>query len=144
MPEPTLETEFLFDIKADLKPPVATGAGPLGQRMIFDVTGGWFEGPKLKGEVLPSGGDWLRVRSDNVMELDVRATMKTDDGAIIYVSYTGLLKLPPPTYFRTTPRLYTGDERYAWLNDIICVAIGNPEHLNVGQNQVGYRVFQVL
>lgn len=133
-----------MDIKADLKPPVATGAGPLGQRMIFDFTGGWFEGPKLKGEVLPSGGDWLRVRSDNVMELDVRATMKTDDGAIIYVSYTGILKLQPEAYFRTTPRLYTGDERYAWLNDIICVAIGNPAHLNVGQNQVGYRVFQVL
>jgi Protein of unknown function (DUF3237) len=89
-------------------------------------------------------GDWLQVRGDGVFELDVRATLKTHDDAIIYLRYAGVVKMQPDMYFRTTPRLYTGDERYSWLNDLVCVAMGNPEHLEVGQNQVGYRVFRVL
>ncbi|MEX2237131.1 MAG: DUF3237 domain-containing protein [Dehalococcoidia bacterium] len=157
--EPELHTEFLLDLVVDIKPPVSTGAGPLGNRLIFDATGGSFEGPKLKGELLPSGGDWLLMRPDGVMELDVRCTLKTDDGALIFAHYRGVLKAEPAIlarfagddppgpdefYFRTTPRFETGDERYAWLNSVVCVGIGRPAHIPNKPNQATYRVFQIL
>ena len=90
-----LRSEFLFEIRADLAEPEHIGDTPHGDRQIYYVTDGTFEGPKLKGKVRPGGGDWLVSRSDGVDELDVRATMETDDGALIYVSYRGLIHIPP-------------------------------------------------
>jgi hypothetical protein len=49
--------------------------------------GGSFEGPRLPGELMPEGEGWLLVRSDGVLEQDVRITLKTDDEAFIYVHY---------------------------------------------------------
>jgi hypothetical protein len=87
--EPQLE--FLYEISAYLESPIAIGENPHGNRQIVPVTGGSFEGPRLKGKVLPGGGDWLLVRPDGVGELDVRATLQTDDGAFIYVTYRGYI-----------------------------------------------------
>jgi hypothetical protein len=78
---------------ATLKPPVVVGNGPYGMRMIYDVTGGEVTGPRLRGRVLPSGADWILVGTDGVGRLDVRATIETHDGANLYVSYTGILKM---------------------------------------------------
>ena len=83
--------EFLYEISAYLESPIAIGENPHGNRQIVPVTGGSFEGPRLKGKVLPGGGDWLLVRPDGVGELDVRATLQTDDGAFIYVTYRGYI-----------------------------------------------------
>jgi hypothetical protein len=89
MQEPRLE--FLYEIQVDLEAPQAVGRGPHGVRNIFYVRSGRFQGPRLRGEVLPGGGDWFLVRPDDVGELDVRITLRTDDGALIYVTYRGLL-----------------------------------------------------
>jgi hypothetical protein len=70
----TPRLEYLMRYRADLKPPVEVGAVPSGNRRIFDVTGGSFEGPRLRGKILPSGADWLLLGSDGVGRLDVRAT----------------------------------------------------------------------
>jgi Protein of unknown function (DUF3237) len=157
--ELTLNSKFLMDYVADLQPPRDLGGTPHGGRQIYNVTGGWFEGPSLKGKILPEGADWLMIRPDGVLELDVRATLETDDGALLYVTYYGLLKAAPEVlarfgsddppkasefYFRTCPRIETGDPRYQWLNEAVCVSIGNPEHIRIKQNQVAYRVFQIL
>jgi hypothetical protein len=146
--------EYLATYRADLKAPVEIGAGPNGTRMIFDVTGGSLEGPKLKGKLLPSGGDWLLIGSDGVGTLDVRGTLETDDGARIYVQYYGRLVMNEKvtqvlasgggteygdTYFMTQPRFETGDERYAWLNSVVAVAEGRAL-----PNAVEYRVYQVV
>ena len=64
-----LKLEPLMVMRAQLKDPVAVGSGPYGNRQIYDVTGGSFEGPRLKGKVLPSGGDWLLLGSDGVGRL---------------------------------------------------------------------------
>ena len=145
--------EYLMTFKADLKPPVEVGDGPLGTRQIYDVTGGSFEGPRLKGRVLASGGDWLLMGSDGVGRLDVRAALETHDGARIYVQYYGVL-VPNEavakalagggetqygdTYFMTQPRFETGDPNYAWLNSVVAVAEGRAL-----SSAVEYRVYQV-
>jgi hypothetical protein len=139
--------------RADLKPPVNLGQGPLGARQIYDVTGGTFEGPRLRGKILPSGADWLLAGPDGIGRLDVRATFETDDGALIYLQYFGVLDFGPvadklasggdidygETYFMTAPRFETGDERYAWLNRIVAVGEGRG-----GAGSVEYRVYQVV
>ena len=130
-----MKLEFLMEITAELQRPVRNaGDGPYGTRYLFLVTGGSFEGPRLKGKVWAGGGDWALRGPDGVGRLDVRVTFETDDGALIYVQYYGVnrpdedrpVAQPGATseygdaYFMTAPRFETGDERYAWLNDLVC------------------------
>ena len=70
-----------------LGPAQEVGKGPHGVRRILPLTGGKIEGPKIKGEVLAFGADWVLIRPDGVIELDVRATIKTDDGGLVYARY---------------------------------------------------------
>ena len=149
----TLETEFLFDVEADLEAPLAVGATPVGGRTIFPVKGGRFEGPRLRGEVVPGGADWFVMRPNGAGELDVRITLRTDDSALLYLTYRGVLDAKPEVmgrvfagedvdpgeyYFRTTPRFETGSEKYAWLNSLVCVGVGK-----AAPGKVAYRVFAV-
>lgn len=99
--------------------------GPVarGTRSVVPVTGGEFEGARLRGKVLPGGGDWLLLRSDDVLELDLRITLETDDHALIYMTFQGLRHDP---YFRTFPRFETSTEKYAFLNRMIAIGIGEP------------------
>lgn len=103
MPEP--RSEFIFRLELELGPTIDIGDVPIGHRLIGPIAGGSFagpglsgnsgvRGPALKGEVLPGGGDWLFVRADGVLELDVRTTLRTADGALIYMPYTGLVAVP--------------------------------------------------
>ena len=110
-----------------------------GTRSVVPVTGGDFEGAQLRGKVLPGGGDWLLLRSDGVLELDLRITLETDDHALIYMTFQGLRHGPPDAiaalgrgeivdpasyYFRTLPRFETSSEKYAFLNRIITIGFG--------------------
>lgn len=145
--------EPLLTFRAELGDAAQVGAVPSGNRQIFDVAGGRFEGPRLEGRVLPSGGDWILIGNDGIGRLDVRATLETSDGARIYVQYFGVLRFEPSvmaavaageetafgdTYFMTTPRFETGDERYAWLNAVVAVGQGR-----MLPGAVEYRVFEV-
>ena len=149
-----LKTEFLFEASIDLEEPQDVGATPHGNRQIYNVKGGTFEGPKLKGEVLPGGADWLLLRPDGAGELDVRATLRTDDGHLIYTYYRGIFRASPEVmqrvlqgetvdpseyYFRSTPVYETASEKYGWLNQIVAVAT-----YRLAPNWVGYRVYAVL
>jgi hypothetical protein len=137
-----ITTEHLFDIVVDLEERLDIGIGPYGRRMLFAAAGGRFDGPSLRGEVLPRGGDWTLFRPDGAMALDVRLTLRTHDGGLVHLTYGGRWVVPPALravvadpaaryqvdparyYFRTNPLFETGDERYAWLNDIVCVGYG--------------------
>jgi hypothetical protein len=149
-----LKTELLYEVSVDLEQPQNVGATPHGNRQIFYVKGGTFEGPKLKGEVLPGGGDWFMFRPDGAGELDVRATVRTDDGHLIYTYYRGIIDATPEVlqrvaagetvdpaeyYFRTAPCFETASEKYGWLNRIVAVGVGR-----VKPNWVGYTVYAVL
>src|SRR5947209_18774324 len=80
----SLPVEHLFTITANTTAPTVIPNGPQGGRVIVGVTGGTFEGPRLKGTVADSpGGDWLTARTDGSFRLDVRVILKTHDGAAI-------------------------------------------------------------
>jgi hypothetical protein len=129
----------LFRAEITLGPPQELGAAPLGARRIIPITGGRFRGERLAGRVLAGGADWQVVRGDGVADLDARYTLETSDGALIYVRNRGYRHGPRQVlerlaagedvdaglyYMRTTPLFETGDERYAWLNRMVCVATG--------------------
>ncbi|RMF24760.1 MAG: DUF3237 domain-containing protein [Deltaproteobacteria bacterium] len=142
----------LFEMSVDLAAPEIIGPVPEGVRMNLYVTGGWFRGERISGKVLPVGGDWLTLRADGVGQLDVRATVETDDGALVYTWYSGLLYLGeeqrralergemPGGPFRlvTAPMYRTADSRYAWLNQVMAVGRGWSDG-----STVEYRVFAV-
>jgi hypothetical protein len=152
-----LRTEHLFDITVELNAPLDIGEGPYGRRTLFGAAGGSFTGPKLRGEVLPGGGDWALFRPDGVMSLDVRLTLRTDDDALLHMTYLGRWVISPEVrqdmaeratrhlvdparyYFRTAVLFETGAPKYAWLNDIVCVGSGHV--IGVG---VAYQVSHVL
>jgi hypothetical protein len=102
------------------------GAGPHGTRVTFPITGGSFEGDRLRGKVLPGGADWTVKRLDGVVELDLRITMHTDDGALIYMTFEGIRDdgAPGSPYFRTVPRFETAEPKYSFLNRLLAVGIG--------------------
>jgi hypothetical protein len=116
------------------------GAVPHGTRVTAPIASGQFEGPRLRGMVLPGGGDWTILRADGVLELDLRITLETDDGALIHMTSFGLRHGPseviaalargervdPSTYyFRTTPRFETEHPKYAFLNHLLAVSSGD-------------------
>lgn len=150
-----LKSQLLFVLDAHLDPPQMIADTPAGGRKIIIVKGGTFEGPRLKGKILPTGGaDWALTRNDGSLLLDVRLTLETDDAALIHMCYRGvrfgpkdvLARLakgetvsPSEYYFRTTPYFETGSERYAWLNNVVCVGVG--ERRGTGPR---YTVFEIL
>ena len=129
----------LMTVKIIAAPSQKLGAVPYGVRSFVPVTGGDFEGARLRGRILPGGGDWLLLRSDGVLELDLRITLETDDHALIYMTFQGLRHGPPEVitalsrgevvdparyYFRTVPRFETSVEAYAFLNRIVTIGVG--------------------
>jgi hypothetical protein len=132
-------TELLMRLTADLAPPQEIGVTPLGNRRIYYVTRGTFTGPRLRGEVLPGGGDWVLTDKDGVSRLDVRITLRCDDASLIFVSYRGIVDIAPDVrariakgedvspdlyYFRISPVFETGSAKLAWLNRMIAIGVG--------------------
>ena len=151
-----VKTEFLFDLTADLdqEGTIDVGTTPHGTRRIVYVKGGTFEGPKMKGVVLPGGGDWYTTRADGTGVVDARVVLRTDDDHIIYCWYRGINVTPPEVrermgkgeivdpseyYFRTTPVFETASEKYGWLNRIVAVGIGRFTPAGVA-----YKVYAIL
>lgn len=135
-----LKTEFLFRITLSVGAPQMVGATRSGELRIVPVTGGSAEGPRFKGEVLPgSAADWLRVDADGTAHMDVRLTLKSESGGVVYMHYTGIrtgapevLKRlnageavdPSEYYFRTAVRFETGAPELAWMNRVIAIGVG--------------------
>lgn len=133
-----LESEYLCSLVVELGEVQEIGSGPHGMRRIVPLTGGKIEGPKIKGEVLPFGADWVLIRPDGVFQLDVRATIRTDDDELVYATYGGVVD-SSRDYFRTIHTFETGAEKYSWLNKIVCVGIG--KRVN---GEVEYEIYQIL
>jgi len=143
-----LMTELLFEITVTMEPPQVVGPTPNGDRRVRLITGGSFAGPKLQGEVLPGGGDWLLLRPDGARTLDVRLTLRTEEGQLIYVVSRGILHISPESYqrlaeggevdpaeyyFRTTPLFETASESLDWLNRVVAVTRGRMTKTTVVQ-----------
>lgn len=138
MQQPQLE--FAFRISVDLTGGVQEiGETGKGIRKVVPITGGTFEGPNIKGNVVPGGYDWQLVRTDGVVEIDARYLLQTDDGDLITLTNTGLRHGPPEVmqrlakgeevdaseyYFRSIPIFETGNAKYNWLNSSVFMATG--------------------
>jgi len=132
--------EHVVSYWARLEPPQVIGPTPEGLRAVFPVADGAVTGPGFRGRVLRGGGDWLTVRPDGVQLLDVRATVETDDGVLVSVEYTGVGDLgedgyerflrgdlPPTIRLRAAARFHAADPRYAWLNRLHCLLVGEAD-----------------
>ena len=149
-----MDSRLLMTLAVKVEDTQKIGAVPHGTRVTAPVPSGTFEGPRLRGAVLPGGGDWTVLRSDGVLELDLRLTLATDDGALIYMTSFGLRHGPPEVlaalsrgervdpaayYFRTTPRFSTASADYAFLNRMLAIAEGDRR-----ADQVIYTVHELL
>ncbi|MBP6818864.1 DUF3237 domain-containing protein [Ferrovibrio sp. MS7] len=153
MDQEMLAARLLFEARLNVGKPRDIGDTPLGRRRIAPVEGGIFKGPRLSGRFL-DGADWLLRRPDGVTRMDVRTTLETDDGALIYLQYQGMRAGPAEVlaridrgevvdakdyYMRIVLSFETGAPQYAWLNAILAVGYGD--------RQPGgpiYRVFELL
>lgn len=137
MSETTLPVEHLFTITAQTDRPSVVQGGPRGTKALIHVTGGSFEGPRLKGTVAGPSGDWVTVAPNGAMHLDVRMLLTTQDDVPILMTYLGVgVTTDEGLRIRTAPRFEVGDERYSWLNDIQAVATGT-----TGKGSVTYEVY---
>lgn len=148
------ELEFAFEVRAEVADPTVIGQVPAGLRRIIDIVGGTFEGPRLKGRLLPGGADWQLIAEDGFTDVDARYTLETDDGHLIYVTNIGIRHAPPDVirrlnagevvdqsqiYFRAVPKFETAAPELEWLMRSIFVATGERY-----PNGVIIRFFRVL
>ena len=134
---PTLT--FAFEVRVKVAPPTEVGQVFAGRRRIVQILSGTFEGPRLKGKVVPGGADWQLIQADGFSQLDTRYTLETDKGQIIYVQNKGVRDAPADVmkrllageqvdpkqvYFRTVPVFETSAPELQWLVRSIFVATG--------------------
>jgi hypothetical protein len=150
-----LRSRSLFVITMKLPPTLELGDTPAGQRRVFTVSGGTFVGDRLRGEVLTeASSDLLLVRADGSSQQDVRLLLRTDDGGLILMTYRGVRHasaevnariargetvMPSEYYLRTAPFFETSSPKYAWLNRVVSIAIGERT-----PDGVTYDVFEIL
>ena len=135
----TIENRPLFTLEAEVSAPQTTPEGPYGERRFIPVTGGKFSGDRISGVMLPGGADCQLVRSDDVVEMDVRCTLNTDDEVIILMKTFGLRHGSAEVfarmakgdkvdrseyYFRELVTFEAPKGKYDWLNRLIAVGIG--------------------
>jgi hypothetical protein len=137
----SLELIPLCIVDATLSDPIYVGDSPSGHQLIVELSNGVFQGERLNGKSLGvAGADWITI-SGSVGTLDVRTTMETDDGAIIFVQYRGRTEIgasPGSSPLYVAPLFETGDDRYAWINVIQCVGKGIAEG-----NELHYEWFEI-
>ena len=149
-----IRTNHLFALLLKISETQNLGGTPLGARRVAVVEGGTFEGSRLRGTVLQGGTDWILGRTDGALQLDVRLTLKTDDGELIGMTYRGVRHGPAEVierlnrgdtvdaseyYFRTAPFFETASAKYGWLNRVVAIATGHRPPAGLL-----YEVFEVL
>jgi hypothetical protein len=138
LPAPKLR--HIYRLDADLEPPIDLGDTPQGHRRIVALAGGRAEGADFHAELLATGGaDWQIVRPSGSAVADIRYTLKTDGGALLYVQSQGVRHgtpdvlarlaagedVDPSEYtFRTTVSIETSAPELAWVNDGVFIAVG--------------------
>ena len=144
---------FAFAIKARVAPIQDLGQTARGHRRIIDILGGEVHGPRLRGEILPGGADWQIVRPDGTIEVVARYTIRSAEGALIYVQNEGLRVASPEIlarmsrgepvpfdsyHFRTAPRFETAEPSLKWLerSTFVGVAARAPDRVAIGFHEV--------
>ena len=133
-------SDVIFHVAADYRlwirdPDQMYRSNVEGTRAIINVTGGRVEGARVRGSLVPPSGEWAYIRADGSVKADVRALIRTDDGATILMTYNGIGQLTDSgSTIRSAPLFEVGDPRYAWLNRIQAIGIGG----RTGEGRVVY------
>ena len=133
------QTRFAFEARVTVGTPLVIGDSAHGLRRVVPITGGTFEGPRLKGRVVPGGADWQVVRPDGVLAIEAKYTLQTHDGALIMVTNRGMRHGPKDVidklasgvavdprqyYFRTSAEFEApSDGAYGWLNRAVFLGV---------------------
>ena len=151
-----LKSEFLFDLSLDLNPSQQVGPVMNGMRIIFPFKAGIVKSDKINGKILESGADWGLIFDSTTFKIDVRATIQTDDGALIYMTYSGYNHTnaknfavisagkgselsPSDYYFRASVSFETASPKYSWLNYTVAIGVGRFP----GAGKVAYRIYAI-
>jgi len=136
--------EFIFSIDLELTAPITTLSDHTNGKALCGITGGSFSGPKLKGDVIGIGGDWAKLNDNGTTHVDVRATLKTHDGAYILMSYGGRGDATGQDQrIVAQPLFETADARYMWLNSVVGIGVGRGVTWATG-GKANYDVFRVI
>jgi hypothetical protein len=138
-PGPVASTRFAFEARVAVAAPLVVGEAPHGLRRVVTITGGSFEGPRIRGRVVPGGADWQFVRPDGVLSVEAKYTLEASDGALIMVTNRGMRHGPPEViqklargeavdpssyYFRTVAEFEVAlDSPHAWLNRAMFIGV---------------------
>ena len=138
VPQPP-KLSLAMTLTVQVGPPTELGEVPRGRRRIIPILGGTFEGPGVRGKVVPGGADWQIVRADGLAELDTRYLLQTDAGSLVYIQNAGIRHAPPDVtkkllagqpvdpsqvYFKTVPTFETSAPELQWLTRSIFVGTG--------------------
>lgn len=152
-----IDSTHLYDLWATAAAPVRTAA-PLGSRGTSIIREGMVTGDRIRGRLLPGGGDWMLTDAQGVGHIDARYMIETEDGAIVQAFYGGRLVFlgdalqrlregkplaEDDLYFRVAVT-FNAPPEYGWLNQVQGIGIGSIEPTAAGCNIVRYRVFEIL
>jgi hypothetical protein len=135
-----IRARLMFVMRLEVKPPLVVGSPPDNYRRIGVIPGGSFEGDRLSGKVLDGGSDWQTIRPDGAVNLNVRLVLRTNDDALVCMTYQGVRYGPPDViaridrgevvdpesyYFRVNPLFQTSAPQYDWINHVVAIGIGH-------------------
>jgi len=136
--EPVLE--FAFEIRVAVAEDLPVGRGPDERLTFAPIVGGTVDGPLLRGEVLPGGGDWY-VERGSTCQLDARYLLRAEDGSVIDIVNRGYYRPtadPEAPYYRTAPVFQTDAPEHRWLAEHQFLGLAREE-----DEQICIRVFVV-
>jgi hypothetical protein len=132
------QTEFVMQLKVTLGQAYTVGETPHGKRMVIPITGGTFEGPLLRGEILNGGADW-QLAKGNRTELEAIYSIRTDDGVYIHIRNRGIISGAPDEhgnpsfYFKAAPQFEAPEgSKYAWLNHALFLCAPSAQQVEGG------------
>ncbi len=123
-----MDLEPLCRFTASLAQTEMVASTPRGRRIVGPIVDASLTGERLSGrQIGTSAADWLVMAPDGTTFIDVRIAFRTTDGARIFMTYLGRADwsagvMSGPVY--STPVFETADDRYSWLNSIVCAAKG--------------------
>jgi hypothetical protein len=149
------ELRFAFEVRADIAPGEHIGNGEGDVLDFTPITGGTVDGPRLRGTIVPGGGDWAVQRGAALFELDARYLIRAEDGALIDIVNRGYWRALTPealaraqageeldeseTYFRTSPVFRTDAPAHRWLAETVFVGMARDD-----AGQICIRIYEVL
>jgi muconolactone delta-isomerase len=138
LPDPQLT--LLYRLEATLGEPLDLGETAQGHRRIVPLTGGSFTGPQITGRLLPgASADWQIVQPDGTALADIRYTLQSDHGELLYVQSQGVRhgstevlarlgrgeQVSASQYtFRTTTQIETAVPELDRLNKGVFISVG--------------------